>query len=66
MSKKQNEIENSHVTLESILTVLQDLFILQALRAGMNVGDIRKHLRIAKWRVSNISKLMKEERSNKK
>ncbi len=49
--------------LDEILIALQNLFILEALRAGMKVGDIRTLLKINMWRVSNISKHLKEERS---
>lgn len=49
------------LALDEVLSAVQNLFILEALKAGMNVEDIRKILRIDKWRVSNISKHMKEE-----
>ena len=46
---------------DQILTVLQDLFILEGLKAGMKVQDIRKTLRVDMWRVANISKCLKQE-----
>jgi hypothetical protein len=45
--------------LDSLLRATQDLFILQALLAGVNVDDVRKILKIDKHRVSNISKHLK-------
>ncbi len=38
------------------LTLLQDIFIVLALSAGMQVEVLRKHLRIDKRRVTAISK----------
>lgn len=52
--------------LDHLLVVLQNLFILQGLGAGMKVEDLRKILRIDKWRVTNISKLLKPEDSRGK
>jgi len=46
--------------LDNVLPILQDLFILEGLRAGMTVGDIRKILHIDKQRVTNISKHVKQ------
>ncbi|MCI0695185.1 hypothetical protein L0337_24645 [candidate division KSB1 bacterium] len=51
---------------DQLLDVLQDLFILESLKAGMNVDDIRKILKINKWRVSNISKYMKKKKDGDK
>jgi len=61
MAKKRAVKDPIAVALDDVLTVVQNLFILEALKAGMNVDDIRKILRIDKWRVSNISKYMKQE-----
>lgn len=41
--------------LDDLLIAIQDLFILEGLRAGMNVEDVRKILRIDKLRVNKIS-----------
>ena len=48
--------------LDAVLRATQDLFILQALQAGVKVDDVRKMLKIDKWRVSNISKYLKNEK----
>jgi hypothetical protein len=56
-AKKNQPIDK----IDHILSALQDLFILEGLKAGMKVNDIRQILRIDKWRVSNISKCMKKD-----
>jgi hypothetical protein len=50
--------------LEALLWVTQDLFILQALLAGVNAGDVRKMARVNTDRVSNISKYLKRAKGN--
>jgi DNA-binding MarR family transcriptional regulator len=55
--KKNPQSARTNLTL----TVLQDLFILEGLKAGMKVGDIRKILRIDKRRVTNISKALPDQ-----
>lgn len=42
--------------LDQIVRLLEDLFIVEAIRAGMNVGAVRQHLGVRKTRVSNIAK----------
>jgi hypothetical protein len=44
------------------VNLLQDIFILQALQAGMSVDSIRKHLKVNIWRVASISKQIKTPR----
>ncbi|GEM_PF-5877938 len=66
VKRKKANTDRSTDKMEQMITVLQDLFILEGLKAGMNVEDIRKTLKINKWRVSNISKCMKQERSGGK
>jgi hypothetical protein len=46
--------------LDLLLAATQNLFILEALRAGMNVEDVRKLLKVDKWRISKISKPLKQ------
>ncbi len=57
-TKVKNEKKQTNSD-EQILTILQDLFILEALKSGAQVGDIRDHLKITKSRVSDISMLLK-------
>lgn len=59
MAKKNQEIDPTNEKLEALLRVTQDLFILQALIAGVNVDDVRRIMKIDKHRVSNISKHLK-------
>lgn len=47
-------------TLEQILTVTRQLFILEALKAGMSTEAVRKLLKIDYWRVIEISKQLKQ------
>jgi hypothetical protein len=49
--------------LDTLVRVTQDLFILNALVAGAKVDDIRRALKIDKWRVSNVSKSLKLKRA---
>jgi len=51
--------------LDALIRVTQDLFILQALLGGVQVGDVRAALKIEKARVSKISVYVKRaKRSN--
>ena len=59
MAKKNAEADPISDKLDTLIRVTQDLFILQALVAGAKVDDVRKALKINKWRVSNISKALK-------
>jgi hypothetical protein len=43
--------------LERMLETTQNVFILQALEAGVRGEDIRSLLRVDKWRVTNVSKI---------
>jgi hypothetical protein len=54
--------------LDALLTATQNLFILEALRAGVSGDEIRKLLRINNWRISRISKPLKKamKRTTKK
>jgi hypothetical protein len=56
-NKDKNDFQLEKI--DSLLRATQDLFILQALLAGVNVDDVRKILKIDKHRVSNISKHLK-------
>ena len=44
------------VKLDEVLAAVQNLFILQALIAGMKGGPIRALLKVDQWRISKISK----------
>jgi hypothetical protein len=44
--------------LDELIWVMQDLFILHALQAGINKGDVRKIARVNNDRVTNISKYL--------
>ena len=59
MAKKNFPPDPQGERLDALLRATQDLFILQSLLAGVNVDDVRKILKIDKWRVSNISKHLK-------
>jgi hypothetical protein len=48
--------------LEKLIESTQDLFILQALEAGANGEAVRKFLRVNKWRITNVSKLIKRRK----
>ena len=45
--------------LERLVGVNQDLFILEALRAGAKGETLREFLHVNQWRVTSISKLLK-------
>jgi hypothetical protein len=64
----EKKVNTNQVITESnsVLTVLQDLFILEGLKAGMKGKDIRKILQIDQWRVTNISKSLKTEQNRSK
>jgi len=53
-----NKTDSVEEKLDNLLRASQDLFILQALLAGVNVDDVRKMMKIDKHRVSNISKYL--------
>jgi hypothetical protein len=60
-AKKSEPIDKK----DQIFTVIQDLFILEGLKAGMKVSDIRKILRIDKRRITNISKVLPGQNQSK-
>lgn len=53
-------------TLVRLIETTQDLFILQALQAGAKGQDVRKHLKVDQWRVTNVSKLLKASKPSEK
>lgn len=53
-------------TLVRLIEATQDLFILHALQAGAKGQDVRKHLKVNQWRVTNISKLLKASKTSDK
>lgn len=54
--RKAKEPDDQDAKLDEVIYAVQDLFILQALVAGIKVDDVRKILKIGKNRVSAISK----------
>ena len=60
MPTKKPPIPKAVDNTDQLLAVLQDMFILQALQAGMKGEDIRTTLRVDQWRVTNISKSLKK------
>jgi hypothetical protein len=44
--------------LDQLIRVSQDLFILQALQAGITKGDVRKMAHVNTDRVTNVSKYL--------
>jgi len=61
--KKKKRASTQADTDEQILSVVQDLFILEALKGGMKVEDVRRTLRLDKGRVTKISKALKQPKS---
>jgi hypothetical protein len=47
-------------TLQKILEVTRQSFILQALQAGMDAKTVRKMLEVDYWRVIEISKCLRQ------
>lgn len=47
--------------LDTMIRLLEDLFIVQAVKAGINKEELRKILAIDRKRVTRISKHMKEQ-----
>jgi len=60
MAKENDSGDPLVEKLDALLRATQDLFILQALQAGINSHDVRKILRIDIKRVSNINKYLKD------
>lgn len=55
----KNKMKKEITTDEKILEVLQNLFILEAVKASVPVGEIRNILHIDKKRIGAISKYIK-------
>jgi predicted XRE-type DNA-binding protein len=55
MSRETAE-DNVGEKLDAIIRLIQDLFIVEATRAGMQQEEIRRVLGVRKTRVSSISK----------
>jgi hypothetical protein len=64
MAPKNQQRNVESIGTDSLLTMLQDLFILEALKAGMTAEDVRRILRIERKRVSNISKSLPQTKIN--
>ncbi len=54
--KGKNAEERMEEKLDELLRLLEDIFILQALKSGMNNAAIRKLLGVRMTRVSGIAK----------
>jgi len=50
------------IALQRITTLMEDLFILEACRSGMNKEPLREILRIDKRRIGRIAKHVKANR----
>jgi hypothetical protein len=48
--------------LEQLLEATQNLFILEALRAGAKGEAVRDLLHVNQWRVTNVSKLLNKRK----
>jgi hypothetical protein len=51
-------------TMDRLLETTQNLFILQALQNGAKGEDIRSLLKVDQWRVTKVSKLLKNRKKN--
>jgi len=60
MGRKAKTEDPSAQRLDTLISAIQDLFILEGLRAGMKVEDVRKILRIDKRRVNIVSGPLKK------
>lgn len=60
MGKQAIELLVLSKKIDQLTEIFQNLFILQALSCGAKVNDIRRFLKIDKWRVSNVSKLIRD------
>ena len=60
MAKKDTNSDPIAERLDALLRATQDLFILQALQAGINAHDVRKILRVDIKRVSNINRYLRD------
>lgn len=65
MAKKNAATDPISDQLDALIRVTQDLFILQALLGGVQVGDVRAALKIDKTRVSKISVYVKRAKRSK-
>jgi hypothetical protein len=65
MKRKPTEVEQAVQKLDKVVALLEDLFILQALHAGVNRDGIRRALRIGPARVSAINKGFKHRKGDK-
>ena len=52
-------------SVERLVFLMENIFILESLKAGINVEDIRKLLKIDKWKIINVSKILKAAKSRK-
>lgn len=55
----KNKVKKESAIDEKTLEVLQNLFIIEAVKSGIPVGEIRNILRIDKKRIGVISKHIK-------
>jgi hypothetical protein len=57
---------DDETTLDRLLETTQDLFILQALNLGATNDAVRQFLHVDKWRVTNVSKVLKSAKKTNK
>ncbi len=60
MSGRARDDDQVIEKLDIVIRLLQDLFILEGLKAGVHTEDLRRILRVDKKRINRISKHVKE------
>lgn len=61
MSGRAQDDDEVVEKLDTVIRLLQDLFILEGIRAGVRTEDLRRILRVDKKRINRISKHVKED-----
>lgn len=65
MNRAQTNDEKVLSKLDRVITLLEDLFILEAARVGMNRKPLREILRIDKRRIGRIAKHVQSDPEGK-
>ena len=65
MKPQQTNDEKIMAKLDRVITLLEDLFILEAARIGMNKEPLREILRIDKRRIGRIAKHVQNDQEGK-
>ena len=61
-AKRKSAEERTQALLQELLEAVQDVFILQALKAGAQGKAIRALLQVDNWRITKVSKVLKSRR----